>query len=468
MFSRFHPLYHTDSYKVTHWPQYPPNTEYIYSYFESRGGEFDQTVFFGLQYFLNQLVDINKWLRHETWREQLDEAKGFYSNHFGADYFNYQGWQEIGQLGYLPVSIRAVPEGWVVPTKNVLFTIQNTDPRFYWLPNWLETFLSQMWYPITVATNSFYMKKVLKYYLEETGDPLSIDYKLHDFGFRGVSSLETAAIGGAAHLVNFKGTDTIPALQLLRSFYDAPMAGNSIPASEHSTITSWGRNKERQAFRNMLDKYPSGTFACVSDSYNIFDACRLWASDSLKTKIEDREGVLVIRPDSGDPVKVILECLKILAHEFGSEKNKKGYVELNPKVRLIQGDGIDLKSMDKILAAMQLNGWSANNIAFGSGGALLQKFNRDTCKFAFKCSAIKVAGEARWRNVFKKPITDPGKESKLGKLLLLRHAGKFVTVRKEFLNDDDKTDLMVEVFRDGVIKKIYTLDEIRKSVNLVV
>jgi nicotinamide phosphoribosyltransferase len=468
MFSRFHPLYHTDSYKVTHWPQYPPNTEYIYSYFESRGGEFDQTVFFGLQYFLNQLVDINKWLRHETWREQLDEAKGFYSNHFGADYFNYQGWQEIGQLGYLPVSIRAVPEGWVVPTKNVLFTIQNTDPRFYWLPNWLETFLSQMWYPITVATNSFYMKKVLKYYLEETGDPLSIDYKLHDFGFRGVSSLETAAIGGAAHLVNFKGTDTIPALQLLRSFYDAPMAGNSIPASEHSTITSWGRNKERQAFRNMLDKYPSGTFACVSDSYNIFDACRLWASDSLKTKIEDREGVLVIRPDSGDPVKVILECLKILAHEFGSEKNKKGYVELNPKVRLIQGDGIDLKSMDKILAAMQLNGWSANNIAFGSGGALLQKFNRDTCKFAFKCSAIKVAGEARWRNVFKKPITDPGKESKLGKLSLIRHSGKFQTVKKEFLNDDDKTDLMVEVFRDGVIKKTYTLDEIRKSVNLVV
>lgn len=441
----------TDSYKVSHWKQYPPGTEAIYSYFESRGGQFEQTKFFGLQYFLKEYLEGKV-----VTADKIIQSKRMFQDHFGKDLFNESGWYHILDKhdGCLPVSIKAVAEGSVVKTSNVLMTIENTDPACFWLTNYLETLLVQVWYPTTVCTLSHEMKKLIFSFLEKTGNPDLIDFKLHDFGFRGVSSLESAMLGGAAHLVNFKGTDTFPATMFTKEYYGSEvMDGFSIPASEHSTITSWGRENEEKAFDNMLTQFGSGMLACVSDSYDIYNACaNLWGT-KLKNKICFMDGSLVIRPDSGNPADVVLGCLKILGEKFGLQTNDKGYKLLHPKIRLIQGDGIEFESTHEILSAMLMNGWSADNVAFGMGGGLLQKVNRDTQKFAFKCSSIKVGGE--WHDVYKDPATDSGKRSKRGRLKLVDG----VTMSETMPGDDQ----LSEVFRDGTCLNEQKFDEIRKG-----
>jgi nicotinamide phosphoribosyltransferase len=304
--------------------------------------------------------------------------------------------------GYLPVRIRAVPEGSVVPVHNVLATIENTDPEFFWITSFLETeLLRAIWYPTTVATLSGAAKATLLRYLEATcDDPQGqIGFKLHDFGARGVSSLESAGLGGMAHLVNFMGTDTIVALVAARRYYDCEMAGFSIPAAEHSTITGWGRDKESSAYRNMVEQFgkPGAVFAVVSDSYDIFNACdRIWGTE-LKNLVVQSGATLVVRPDSGDPAETVLKVAQILAARFGTTTNAKGYRVLN-NVRIIQGDGINLDSLRLCLSNLFHNGFSAENIAFGMGGGLLQQVNRDTMQWAMKCSAMQVEG--LWRDVF--------------------------------------------------------------------
>lgn len=430
----------TDSYKVTHWKQYPPKTQTVYSYYESRGGDFDEIVFFGLQYI------IKKHLMTPITSNNIGEAYDFFTGHLGDNrFFNAESWEKIlfRHEGRLPIRIRAVPEGTIVHPGQVLMTVENTDPEFFWLTNYLETLLCQVWYPCTVASNSRAMGRIILQALKDTGDPAQLPFKLHDFGFRGATSHESAGIGGAAHLVNFKGTDTMAGIVLARDYYGETMAGYSIPASEHSTITSWGKDHELDAYRNMLNAYPPlNTIACVSDSYDIYNACNIWGAE-LKDEVMKRGGTLVIRPDSGDPPIVIDKVLHILGEHFGFTVNDKGFAELPPQVRIIQGDGIDRNMVRVILNSMKMKGWSANNIAFGSGGGLLQKVNRDTCKFAFKCSAVQVDGE--WRDVRKHPITDPGKESK---------AGRF---------DDPNLEV---VFENGKLIRDQKFSEIRKRASL--
>ncbi len=452
----------TDSYKFTHWRQYPPCTENVYSYFESRGGEWHDVVFFGLQYYLKRY--LSGWV---VSKEKIDEAEELVGLHLGSkSLFNRAGWEHIlyKHGGRLPVSIKAVPEGTVVPAHNVLMTIESTDSACYWLPNYLETLLVQTWYGSTVATQSREMKALLLKYLRRTGTPESVDFKLHDFGYRGVSSNETAGVGSAAHLINFKGTDTFAGVMVARKYYGEPMAGFSIPAAEHSTITSWGRDHEEDAMRNMLTQYPTGLVAVVSDSFNVFEACeKIWGG-SLYKQVLARDGVLVIRPDSGDPPTVLASgspnLLSILADRFGSTTNSKGYQLLHPKVRLIQGDGVDFKMLDAVLYAMQRKGFSADNLAFGSGGGLLQKLNRDTLKFAFKCASVVVNGAER--DVYKSPITDHGKISKSGRMKLVRDGNSFTTVRPY----DKREDELVEVFRDGALLRDWSFQEIRERASL--
>ena len=210
--------------------------------------------------------------------EDVEEAQKFAHQHFGGNpkCFNHEGWKSLYAKhgGMLPLRIKAVKEGSVLSAQNALVTIENTDPEFYWLTNWAETVLLQVWYPITVATLSRAIKQVIGEALMRTGDPSLLPYKLHDFGFRGVSSRESAAIGGAAHLFNFVGTDNLAAIELLQQYYGADMPGVSIPASEHSTITAWGREHEAEAYENILDNVPEGIVACVSDSYDIYKAVR--------------------------------------------------------------------------------------------------------------------------------------------------------------------------------------------------
>ena len=453
----------TDSYKVTHWRQYPKNTTNIYSYFESRGGEYSEVTFFGLQYILKKYFSepIRKW--------HLDAARELLVQHFGSNsLFNDQGWKHIikEHAGWLPLSIRAVPEGTTVGTRNVLMTVENTCPKCFWVTNYMETLLVQVWYPTTVCTRSRNAKKVILKYLQKTGDPALIDFKLHDFGFRGSGTVDSAAIGGCAHLVNFKGTDTLEALVAARLYYDEPCAGFSIPASEHSTMTSWGKEYEVSAFENMINQYGDNSlYACVSDSFNIYEACELLWGTILRDKVLNAKGTLVIRPDSGDPNIVVLKCLDILSEKFGYTVNQKRYKVLNPKVRIIQGDGVNERLIETLYATMVASGWSADNVGFGSGGWLLQDMTRDTSRYAFKCSAATVDGEDR--GVFKDPITDAGKQSKQGRFVLYKKLDGYHTYNQEQLKDiQTNNDCLHSVYYNGNFENMETFEEIRKRAEI--
>ena len=454
-------ILNTDSYKVSMFKQYPANTTGVFSYIESRGGRYDRTVFFGLQAF------IKEYLLEPITQADIDIAGEVLAAH-GVP-FNREGWEYIlsKHNGYLPVVIRAVPEGTVVPVKNVLATIENTDPECFWLTTWLETaLLRAIWYPTTVATQSWTIKQVILDYLEKTGDPSTIDFKLHDFGARGVSSAESAAIGGAAHLVNFMGTDTISGILFARQYYNAGVAGFSIPAMEHSTVTSWGRDNEVKAYENMVAQYakPGAILAAVSDSYDIYNAASALWGESLRQRVIDSGATVVIRPDSGDPVEVNAKLIQILADKFGYTVNDKGYKVLN-HVRIIQGDGVNELTIRSILSNFLVHGWSADNIAFGMGGALLQQVDRDTQKFAMKCSAALVNGE--WIDVYKDPVTDSGKTSKAGRVGLWVSGGEYESRVGPPTRWVDKgivwENALQEVYRDGKLVRDMSFDEIRNN-----
>lgn len=449
----------TDSYKASHWLQYPANTELVHSYLESRGSERDwkSTVFFGLQYVLKRFF-------HEKFTQAMvEEAREVITAH--GEPFNYDGWTSLIKKhgGKMPLRVRAVAEGSVVPLKNALMTVENTDPEFFWLTSWFETQLMRIWYPCTVATQSWHIKRDVYRYLTETADDADaeISFKVHDFGARGVSSQETAAIGGAAHLVNFLGTDTMASLLLHREYYNSPMAGFSIPAAEHSTITSWGRENEAEAYRNMLRNFakPGALVAVVSDSWNIFEAVEKIWGEQLKQEVIDSGATIVIRPDSGEPVEVVSKVAAILGEKFGTTVNSKGYKVLK-NVRIIQGDGVNEQSIRAILERLKTEGFSASNIAFGIGGALLQKIDRDTLKFAYKCSAIKADG--RLIEVYKQPITDSGKNSKRGRLDLVMNDAVYETVKlpdAETISAENSQ--LRTVYENGDLLIDDTLDAIR-------
>lgn len=435
-------ILNTDSYKASHFLQYPQGTEVVSSYIESRGGDFPLCVFFGLQAF------IKEYLLQPVTEADVEEASELFFAH--GEPFHREGWLHIVQRhgGLLPLEIEALPEGSVTPVRNAVLQVQNTDPACFWLTSYLETaLLRAIWYPSTVATLSWHARQLLRRALEATGDPAGLAFKLHDFGSRGASSQETAALGGLAHLISFEGTDTLAALLAGRQWYGCAMAGKSIPAAEHSTITAWGRAQEMDAYRNMLDQFaqPGRTVACVSDSYDLWAAIDMWGT-RLRPQIEASGATLVIRPDSGEPTEVVPAAIEQLISHFGCRTNSKGYRVLPPCVRLIQGDGINLQSMEAILEACRVRGLSADNLAFGMGGALLQQVHRDTMRWAMKASAVRVSNS--WRDVYKAPKTDPAKLSKQGRLAVVRDPQRaWMTVRADELAGRESA--LRPVFRDG-------------------
>ncbi len=445
----------TDSYKASHFMQYPPGTTGMYSYLESRGGRFESTIFFGLQYLLKEYLS-----GPVVSQADVDEASAFFAAH--GEPFNYTGWTALVAKhgGCLPVRIRAVPEGTNVPTGNILLSVESTDPDFFWVVSWLETMIVRLWYPITVATQSHYIKRdILAALTASSDDALAeLPFKLHDFGGRGVSSRETAGIGGMAHLVNFQGSDTVEGIRFANHYYDHEMSGFSTPAAEHSTITLWGREHELDAYRNMVARFakPGKIVACVSDSYDLFATLENVWGGALLADVKASGATVVIRPDSGDPCEVVIKCLEILERKVGMTTNTKGFRVLPSYYRLIQGDGVNQASIREILATMMARGYSASNIAFGCGGSLLQKLDRDTQRFAFKCSEATING--RSVVVQKDPATDTGKRSKGGRLSLVREAGQLRTV-----SGSHADDLLVPVFENGKILKCYTLDEVRNT-----
>jgi len=463
---RVNPILNTDSYKYSHYLQYPPRTQYVTSYIEARGSydpDYNETVFFGLQAFLME------YMMQPITMFDVMEANFIVSAH--GEPFNLEGWKKIVNKhgGFLPVKIEAVPEGTAVPLRNVLVQVTNTDPELPWVTTFVETaILRAVWYPSTVATISMKIRNMLKEYAAKSGSVEGVDFKLHDFGARGVSSNESAMLGGLAHLATgAMGTDTVMSLVGALNYYDQPDAGFSIPAAEHSTITSWGPDHEIDAYRNMLQQFakPGSLVAVVSDSYNIWNAVdNLWGEE-LKKDVINSGATVVVRPDSGDPTTVPVEVIERLMLKYGYTVNEKGYKTLPKCIRVIQGDGINKDSIKQILANMDDKKLSLDNIAFGMGGALLQKMDRDTFMWAMKESNIVVDGKSR--DVFKSPVGDAVKASKRGRLKLVRNPqnNMFTTMKESVVHFAGDVSVMRDVYEDGVLYNKTTLKEVRATAN---
>jgi nicotinamide phosphoribosyltransferase len=445
----------TDSYKPTHWPVYPDGFDYMHSYMESRGGLYPTTVFFGLNYYLKE------YLSQKVTHEDVVYAANRFAKHYGdGRIFNSSGWEHVVREhdGYLPIRIRAVPEGTVVPTHNVLMTIESTCPHCAWVVNYAETLLLKVWYPITVATRSREIKKIINDFLEKTGDPSLLPFKLHDFGYRGVSSEESAMIGAMAHLTSFMGTDTVIGLEGAFDYYGEDMAGYSIPATEHSVATALGEAGEARQLDRFFKTFKNSSvpaIAFVIDSYNAFRFVKEYVGQNLKHEIEQlTDKVFVVRPDSGTPHVIVRQMVEALDASFGHVVNDKGYKVLN-HVRVIQGDGINVEEVRRILDALAERHYSADNVAFGMGGQLLQAMDRDTQRFAIKASCIGINGT--FHDVMKNPTTDSGKRSKPGRLKLIEVEGVLNTVQVTEIGHD----IMQTVWENGKLLIDPSFSEIR-------
>lgn len=475
-----------DAYKYSHHKFYEENTSLIYSYLESRGGRFTETVFYGLQFFLKEYLE-----GVAITQEELDEAYEYLGTKHGVfgrdDVFDKSKFQYIIDThgGRLPIKIKAIPEGTVVGVKNVLVTIENTDPNCAWLTNFLETIMLQVWYPITVATLSREIKKIVKKYLNLTcslpSDVQEVisEFILNDFGFRASTSVQSARNGGSSHLVNFLGSDTIAGSVGICNYYNSDRVyGLSVPATEHSIMTIKGEDGEVDMMRRVLEKYPTGIVACVSDSFNIFRACSDYWGGDLKDLILSRPSTpgnqLVIRPDSGHVVNTLKSIFEILFDKFGYTINDKGFKVLPPQIRVIQGDGVNINSILEVYDVLVSLGISVENIVFGMGGKLLQAdIDRDTQNFATKaCYAIVDGVE---RDIVKSPteldadgnITKSFKKSKRGKLKLVKNDdGSYRTVTSEDADYHDVKDELVIVFLNGDLLNECTFEEVRERAKI--
>jgi len=450
-----------DSYKVTHFNQYPQNTKKLYAYIEARNLNSEELIFFGLQAF------VKKYLLNPITQDDIDEAEKFLLSHIGV--FNRDDWEYIlnEHGGFLPIEIKSLDEGTVTNKKIPLLDITNTDEKVPWLVTYIETaLLRSLWYPSSVATISREIKKIIFRYLDDTCTNFDdqLPFKLHDFGARGVSSYESSRIGGAAHLLNFLGSDTVEGAMFLKDYYDGTDISYSIPASEHSTITAWGKDNENKAHENIINQFllEGKVIASVIDSYNTFETASKTISSELKEKIINSKGTLVVRPDSGKLPDTIIELLNTLSSEenFGYTLNSKGYKELPSYIRVIQGDGVDKNSIEDILISMKENNYSAANITFGMGGALLQKLDRDTYSFAMKVSAIH-DGNA-WKDVYKEPSNDKTKNSRRGRFAIVQN-DELEVVDLEKLN---QTNLLKTRYKDGKLYNETDLKVIRNKVEI--
>lgn len=460
------PILATDSYKPSHFPLYPAGTVGAYAYIEPRvSGKV--VVPFGLQIWLREFMSIR------ITQEHITEAKAFLTAH--GEPFNEVGWQIVVDeyKGKMPVIIRAVPEGLPVPSGNVIVSIESTDHRLFWLPSYLETtLLRAVWYPTTIATLDREIKQEIVHLYRVAGlDPSAADFALHDFGARGVTSSEQAKIGGAAHLVSFKGSDTIEGIRAANYYYNSPMAAYSVPATEHSIECSFGSSPddERRYIQQVLKTYGSRypIVSIVIDGYDVYRAAKLLCTE-FREEIIALGTKVVFRPDSGDMMEVVPRILDMQAKAFGFTLTSAGYKRINT-VGILQGDGVDRASVKNLLGLIMSKGYSPDCVVFGSGGSLLQMVNRDTLKFAQKTSAIlkkSWAGSGdhlEWLPISKNPITDPGKKSKEGCVELFRSSltGEYRTLDTLTHIDSEWLPMMQTVYDNGAILNTTTLEEVR-------
>ena len=445
-----------DSYKYSHAKQYPEMVS-MFDYMSSRGGVYPSTIFVGAQVYTKGYfqIPIQQW--------EVDEAFEYAKAH-GVP-FDVEGWDYIVQTlnGKLPVRIRSIEEGKLIPVNNVLMTFESTDSKVPWIAGWMETIYMKVWYPTTVATKSYYVKKMLEKY----GSTEWAQFAFHNFGDRGSSSVESAAIGGFAHSTQFMGTDNFNSLRFAKYIYGSKdVSSFSVFATEHSTTTAnadGSMKKEIVFVESMLIKNPDAPImSFVADSYDIFNFTNKvtekgsWIRETIENRPNQK---FVIRPDSGKPLEVIPKMFKIMDYNgiFDIEINGK---KASSNYGVLWGDGITPETIENILIWATENGYAAENMVFGSGGDIMQNINRDTQRFAIKCSSI-TKPDGTEQDVFKNPITDPSKASKKGRIstFINKDNGEYFVGRI----GTDAQDALVTVFEDGEIKRTFTLDEIRKN-----
>ena len=452
----------SDSYKFTQPIYYPEGMENLYSYIEARGGKYDSTMFFGLQIYLKE------YLSRKITQEMVEEAKEFIDQHIGLNVFNYEGWSYIATelKGELPLLICAVAEGSLIPNKNVLVTIQCTDPKVPWLTSFVETsILRSVWFGSTVATISYNMRQTCKKYLEETADNFdSLPFSILDFGARGANSFESAGIAACANLsTGMMGSDTITGNLFAKKYYNAFMPSYSVRATEHSVMTSYGKENEYESLKRILELTPDGQIiSIVLDSWDCFTAAKYLVD--LKDIVISKNLQLVCRPDSGEPSEVLPKLYKILEDGYGHTINVKGYKILN-NVKLLWGDGISPDNIFKMLDIVKNIGYSTQTIMLGCGGKLVQEnISRSTLNFAMKASAIEI--DEVWKDICKDPVTDPGKQSKKGRVKLYKDHNENKIFSTSFLTrefGDEYELLLIPVFKNGKILREYSFDEVRQN-----
>jgi nicotinamide phosphoribosyltransferase len=467
-------LIRTDVYKMGHMEQYPEDTEFVYSYLEARKPN-QKIVWFGLQYYLM------KYLSTPVNKADVDTFLRLYKRILGkpAPDKTVEKLRALQDLGYWPLLIKSPHEGSLYDSQNILMSIRNTVPGFHWCVGLLESLLMKVWNSCTVATASYSYRKLIEEFADKTCDNRDhVPYAVHEFGYRGGSSEGTAAISGAAHLLSFLGTDNVPAVNLMEEYYspDSPdtIIGCSVPATEHSVMCSYGREGELEAFRHLITEvYPTGIVSVVSDTYDLWNVLENF-TEELKDEILNRDGKVVFRPDSGNPELIICGnpgyapgspeakgALQILWAKFGGTTNSKGYKVLNPKVGLIYGDGMVYERFRDILIGMEKLGFASSNLVIGVGGILIQNHSRDEFGFALKATQVVRSGKAI--DIYKDPITDPGKRSKKGLMqLVLNDDGTYTTLDQVSEWRETQGQLMT-TFRNGRIKHWYTIEDLRKN-----
>lgn len=483
------PILLKDGYKVGHKFQYPEGTMLVYSNLTPRKSRIqgaDEIIFFGLQYFIKEYLirQFDELFFNRPKEEVLKQYAHRINNYLGKDTISYQHIADLHDLGYLPLAIKALPEGSLVPMRVPVFTIKNTLPQFFWLTNMLETIISAItWKPCTSATTAFqYLKTFTRFAKETVGSDHSfIPWQGHDFSFRGMSGVEDALLSGAGHLLSFAGTDTIPAIDFLEMYYNADcekeLVGGSVPATEHSVMCMGTQDDEIGTFERLITEiYPSGIVSIVSDTWNFWQVITGFLPQ-LKDKIMARDGKVVIRPDSGDPVKIIVGddeaipgspqykgAIACMWEIFGGTITDKGYKLLDSHIGLIYGDSITTERQTAILEGLKQKGFASYNVVLGIGSYTYEYVTRDTFGFALKATYGEVNGEGR--AIFKDPKTDDGtKKSARGLMQVYKdfNTGKLV-LKDDCSWEEEAQGELKTVFKDGKLIVDWTLTAIREQV----
>ncbi len=475
----------TDGYKTGHHMQYPEGTQQVYSNWTPRSNQYapercTSVLSFGQQYVMQWIHDyFNTHFFNQPKQDVCNELKSELSLYLGMDY-DVSHFEALHDLGYLPIRVKSLPEGEEVAIRVPMLTIVNTHNDFYWITNFLETLLSTMlWQPMTSATIALNYKRTFHHWANKTDKTNLnfIEFQGHDFSMRGMGGFESALASGMGHAVVFQGSDTLPVIAGLRRYYKAEgFVVGSVNATEHSVMCAGTKEDELQTFRRLMQTYPTGILSVVSDTWDLWKVLTDYLP-ALKTEILERDGKLVIRPDSGDPVDIICGTapniggttaqekgvIELLWDVFGGEINEQGYNVLDQHIGAIYGDSITPERAQRICERLAAKGFATTNVVLGIGSFTYQYNTRDTFGFAMKATSVVVHDQRR--DIFKDPVTDNGiKKSAKGLIRIDRVHGNYVLVDGVSEAEEELGELQL-IYEDGRFSNQTSLDKVRTRIN---